>query len=120
MALRIDESWEGSTSGGRAVSLSTGIRWIGWGMTEPLIPIFLFSLFGKYGTTGLVSSTGEIVFLVVLPIAGLLADRYSLKSFLIGGLLFFFFDGLWALAALTGLATLVLLANLFDGVAVAF
>jgi len=88
-------------------------------MIEPLIPIFLFSLFGNYATTGLVTSTGEIVFLLVLPIAGLLADRYSLKSFLIGGLLFFFFDGLWALAALTGLTTLVLLANFFDGVAVA-
>lgn len=105
--------------GARVIAVATGIRWIGWGMTEPLIPIFLFSLVGKYGTSGLIFSSGEIVFLIVLPIAGILADRYSLKPFLIGGLLFFFFDGLWVVAAFTGIASIALLADVFDGVAVA-
>jgi len=103
----------------RIISIATAIRWVGWGMAEPLIPVFLFSLLKSYGASGLIGSVGEVVFLLILPVAGILADRIPLKTFLIIGLIFFFFDGLWVVAALTSIATFALIANLFDGVAVA-
>src|SRR6266481_4211987 len=106
-------------AGLRIISVATGIRWIGWGMIEPLLPVFLFSLVKSYGVSGLFDSVGQIVFLLVLPIAGIFADRISLKIFLIGGLFFFFLDGLWSVAAITSLVIFAFFANLFDGIAVA-
>lgn len=103
----------------RIISIATAIRWIGWGMAEPLIPVFLFSLLKSYGVSGLIGSIGEIVFLIILPVAGILADRIPLKTFLVIGLVIFFFDGLWIVAAITGIVWFALVANLFDGVAVA-
>ncbi len=103
----------------RLISIATAIRWIGWGMAEPLIPVFLFLLLKSYGASAVVSSVGEIVFFLILPVAGILADRIPLKTFLVVGLVIFFFDGLWSLAAITGVALLAFLASMFDGVAVA-
>jgi len=103
----------------RIISVATAIRWVGWGMAEPLFPVFLFSLLKSYGSSGLVSSAGEIVFLLILPVAGILADRIPLKTFLVIGLCVFFLDGFWTIAAITGVALFALLANLLDGIAVA-
>lgn len=103
----------------KVISFATGIRWIGWGMVEPLIPIFLFSLLNNYGMSGFIGSIGQIVFFLILPIAGILADKISLKRFLIIGLLFFLLDGFWALSAFTGMILFAVLADFFDGIAVA-
>ncbi|HEV7449025.1 MAG TPA: MFS transporter [Candidatus Paceibacterota bacterium] len=103
----------------RLISLATSIRWIGWGMAEPLIPVFLFILLGEYGLSGLIGSAGEVVFLLILPLAGILADRIPLKTFLVAGVVIFFFDGLWSIAALGSLVLLVFIAEIFDGIAVA-
>jgi MFS family permease len=88
-------------------------------MAEPLIPVFLFALIGSYGISGAIDSVGELVFLLVLPLAGVLADRIPLKTYLIIGLGFFFLDGLWSLAALWSIAAFAVVAYLFDGIAVA-
>jgi MFS family permease len=56
---------------------------------------------------------------LALPLAGLLADRITLKTFLIIGVIFFFLDGFWIAAALTGMVVFAVLANFFDGLAVA-
>jgi MFS family permease len=101
------------------LSWATGIRWIGWGMAEPLIPIFLFRAFGDYGHSSLVDGVGEIVFLLVLPLAGILVDRIPMKPFLLAGLILFLFDGLWTVAAATQLVIFAFIANAVDGIAVA-
>jgi predicted MFS family arabinose efflux permease len=113
------KSWGAFEGDVRLISVATAIRWIGWGMAEPLIPVFLFSLMGGYGKSGLADVVGQAVFMLVLPAAGMLADRISLKRFLIVGLVLFCFDGLWSLAAATGLTILAVLANAIDGLAVA-
>jgi predicted MFS family arabinose efflux permease len=101
------------------ISLATGIRWIGWGMAEPLIPVFLFSLLGGYGRSAVVDGVGQLVFILILPIAGMLADKVPLRQFLIVGLVLFCFDGLWSVASATKIVALAVLANAIDGVAVA-
>jgi MFS family permease len=103
----------------RVISIATGIRWIGWGMCETLIPVFLYTYVHSYGASGVLDAFGRVLFFIVFPVAGALADRIHVKTFLLVGLLFFLGDSVgYILTGLTGLVVFAALANLFDGVAV--
>jgi predicted MFS family arabinose efflux permease len=101
------------------ISVATGIRWIGWGMCEGLIPVFFFTYLHSYAAAGTFDAFGRIFFFLAFPAAGVLADRMSLKTFLLIGLLFFVGDSVgYVLTGLTGLVIFAGIANLLDGVAV--
>ncbi len=103
----------------RFMSWATAIRWAGWGMLEPLTGVFLFSLLHNYGLSAVIDSLAGIVFVLIVPMAGALADRISLKTFLVGGLFFFFFGGLWSASAATSLVIFAAIANVLCGIALA-
>lgn len=111
--------WKSIPKDIRLISWSTAIRWLGWGMFEPLSAIYLFSLLKNYGQAGFIDSLAGIVFFLIVPFAGILADRISLKKYLIIGLLFFFSSILLSISAVTQMAIFVVIANVFCGIALA-
>ena len=88
-------------------------------MFEPLSAVFLFSILKNYGQAGFIDSLAGIVFVLIVPFAGILADKISLKKYLIIGLLFFFSSILLSISAITGMAIFVLVANVLCGIALA-
>lgn len=107
--------------GVRAITFATSIRWIGWGFAESLIPIFIFSLAGSFAEAGLLRSAYDIGLILTLPLIGLFADRARASTLLLIGLFLYFFIGAsYWLAGITGLAALIAVARLMNGVAYAF
>ncbi len=99
----------------------TTIRWMGWGVVEALIPIFLLSFANSYAETGLLRSVYDIAFILAVPFVGLLIDKISARTVLIIGVLFYPFIGFayfWAGA--TGAVIFVVIARLLNGVGYAF
>ena len=100
----------------RLLAWARAVRWIGWGLGEALIPIFLLSFAKSFAETGLLSSTVEIASLVSLPIIGAWADRaparrlvlWSLALYPIVGIAYYF-AGLW------GAAICVVIARVANG-----
>jgi len=104
--------------GVRILTAATSIRWIGWGFAESLIPIFLFSFAHTYAATGLLRSTYDIGYILILPIAGMAADRFLSTSLILVGLVIYVFVGsAYFLAGVTGLVIFVALARFLNGVA---
>ncbi|PIN74537.1 hypothetical protein COV18_06565 [Candidatus Woesearchaeota archaeon CG10_big_fil_rev_8_21_14_0_10_37_12] len=105
----------------RLLSWATAIRWIGWGVFEAFIPVFLFAFANSYAETGLLSSIYNVVFLFMLPFVGLLADRVAAKSIILIGLIIYPFIGLsYFLAGATGIVLFVVIARALNGVSYAF
>jgi len=107
--------------GVRLIAWATGIRWIGWGLVEPIIPIFLFTFGHSYVNAGLLKSSFDIAYLIFLPIAGALIDRKYAKIIIIAGLVAYPFIGLsYFLAGFLGVAAFIVLARILNGFAYAF
>lgn len=99
----------------RLLAWATTIRWAGWGFFEALLPVFLFSFSGSYAETGILQSTFDIVFLLALPFAGLLADKVPARTIIMAGLLFYPLVGIgYFLAGATGIVLFVVLARVFN------
>jgi DHA1 family multidrug resistance protein-like MFS transporter len=93
------------------------VRWFGWGFGEMLMPVFIIMFTSSLTMAGLVSSSLDLVFLISLPIIGLLADIIPSKMLLIGSALIYPFIGLsYYLAGAFGLVLFVLLARVLNGV----
>ena len=71
----------------KLLTWATTVRWIGWGVVEALVPIFLLSFAKSYAETGLLSSMYDIAFIISLPFVGLLADKISSRTILILGMI---------------------------------
>jgi predicted MFS family arabinose efflux permease len=107
-------------TGVRRISLATGIRWMGWGLTDALFFVFIFSFAGSYAETGLISSVYSIVFLIVTPLIGVVTNHMRAKTIILTGVLMYPFIGLsYYLAGLWGMVTFVILARLLNGIAYA-
>lgn len=114
-------SKRGLPFGIKLVSWATAIRWLGWGLFEALLPIFLFTFAKSYAETGIFSSIYDIVFLLSLPIAGLLADRVASRTIIIIGLIIYPFIGAsYFLAGLTTFAFFIVIARFLNGFSYAF
>lgn len=99
------------------ISWATSIRWIGWGFVEYLIPIFMFSFTASYLGSGLLKSTYSIVFLLVLPLVGALANHVRAKYLILIGLLFYPFIALsYWLAGVFGTALFIIIARALNGI----
>ena len=104
---------EGDISKGtRILTIATSIRWVGWGVTETLIPIFIFSFVANYAQAGLLKSAYEIALILTLPLAGILADRIKPTTLILVGLSLYVIVGTsYLLAGLTGLVIFVVIAR---------
>ena len=100
----------------RILALARAIRWIGWGLGEALIPIFIVAFSHTFAEMGLFSSTVEIVSLISLPVIGLWADRGPAKTLILVSLLLYPVVGIsYFLAGSLGAAVLIVLARAVNG-----
>lgn len=107
--------------GVRILSLATAIRWFAWGLFEALLPLFLFTFGLSYVETGLLQASYHIMFLLALPIAGILADILAERTVILLGLFLYPLVSIGYYAAGTfGLVILALGARLLQGAAYAF
>src|SRR3989339_179184 len=98
--------------------LATSIRWIGWGLGEAFIPLFLFMFSANFLETGLLTSVFNIVFFLSIPLAGYLADNIKIKYMIIAGLMIYVLIGLgYFLAGITGAIIFVIIARGLNGLA---
>lgn len=103
-------------NGVKTLTHVTAIRWVGWGFAESLVPIFFFSFGSSYAQAGLLRSTYDIVFILVLPLVGMAADRFRATSLIALGLLGYTLIGVsYFLAGITGLVFFVILARGLNG-----
>lgn len=108
---------EDISTGTRILTIATSIRWVGWGVTETLLPIFIFSFVANYAQAGLLKSAYEIALILTLPLVGILADRIKPTTLILIGLSFYVIVGTsYLLAGLTGLAIFVVIARFSNGV----
>lgn len=104
-------------NGVRILTYATSIRWVGWGFAEALIPIFLFSFAGTYAAAGLLRSVYDVGFILMLPIAGMAADRFLSTGLILVGLMIYLFIGsAYFLAGVTGLVIFAVIARFLNGV----
>lgn len=92
------------------------IRWLGWGLGEPLLPVFIMAFSQTFAEAGLFSSTVEIVSLISLPIIGVWADRVPAKRLVLWSLILYPLVGLgYMLAGILGMAIFVVFARAING-----
>lgn len=101
----------------RILAQARAIRWIGWGLGEALVPIFLLKFSATYLETGILSSTMEIMSLISLPLIGALADSIAAKRLILVSLLLYPLVGAsYFLAGTFGIAIFVVIARALNGV----
>ena len=94
------------------------IRWIGWGLGESLLPVFILMFSKTFAEMGLFSATVDIASLLSLPLIGTWADRLPAKRLVAWSLLIYPLVGLsYFLAGAVGLAIFVVLARVVNGFA---
>ena len=92
------------------------IRWLGWGLGGPLLPVFIMAFSQTFAEAGLFSSTVDIVSLISLPIIGVWADRVPVKRLVLWSLILYPLVGLgYLLAGILGLAIFVVFARAING-----
>ncbi|MDE1875153.1 MAG: MFS transporter, partial [Patescibacteria group bacterium] len=102
--------------GVRVMAWMRAVRWIGWGLGETLIPVFIIAFSKTFAEAGLFSSTVEIASLVSLPIIGLWADKISAKRLILVSLLLYPLVGVsYFFAGALGMALFVVIARLSNG-----
>lgn len=106
--------------GSRLITTITAIRWAGWGFAETLIPILIYSLTSTFTQAGLVRSVYDIIFIIILPIVGILADKIKSTTIILMGLFIYLFVGTsYLLAGTTGLIIFIVIARGLNGVSYA-
>jgi MFS family permease len=102
--------------GVKMLASARAIRWIGWGLGEALIPVFLVSFSHTFLQLGIFSSLTEMAALVSLPIIGVWADKGPARRLvLISLLLYPLIGGSFFLAGAMNLAVFVVLAKVING-----
>ncbi|MDE1874748.1 MAG: MFS transporter [Patescibacteria group bacterium] len=103
--------------GVRVLAWMRAIRWIGWGLGEALLPVFILSFSHTFAEAGLFSSTVDIASLVSLPLIGAWADRASSKRLILISLLLYPLVGVsYFFAGALGMAIFVVIARIVNGV----
>ena len=99
------------------LTLSTSIRWFGWGLGEAFIPIFLLLFSTNFLETGFLASVFNIVFFLSLPISAYLADNFKAKRMILAAMIIYIFIGLgYFLAGLAGLVIFIVISRGLNGV----
>lgn len=100
----------------KLLTLSTSIRWFGWGLGEAFIPVFLLLFSGNFFETGLLASIYYISFLLFVPFAGMFVDNFRAKNLILLGLVTYIFIGLgYFWAGISGAIIFVILARGLNG-----
>lgn len=99
--------------GAKILTTALSIRWIGWGLAENLIPVFIFSFSANsYAQAGLLKSSYDLALILLFPIFGMLADRFRASTLILFGLAIYVITGTsYLFAGLTGLVVFIVLAR---------
>ncbi len=98
--------------GAKVLTAATAIRWIGWGFAENLIPVFIFSFSANYAQAGLLKSSYDLTLILIMPILGILADRFRASTLILIGYAIYIITGFsYLFAGITGLALFIILAR---------
>ncbi len=101
----------------RLLTLSTSVRWFGWGLGDTFIPVFFLLFAGGFFETGLLASIYYITFFLFIPFAGMFADNFKAKYLILFGLLIYVLIGLgYFLAGMTGMIVFLIVARGLNGV----
>ncbi len=104
----------------RLISWATAIRFVGWGVVEIFIPVFLLSFAQNFTETGFLKSIYDIVFLLSLPIISRLADRISGKKIILSGLILYPIISLcYFFAGVYGAVIFIIIARVVNGLSYA-
>ena len=107
-------------SGVKAITRATAVRWFGWAIVDPLVPVFLFLFSGSFAETGIIVSIYSIVFLVSIPLVSFISDHIRAKYVILAGLAIYPFIALsYYFAGLYGIAAGIAIARALNGVSYA-
>lgn len=102
--------------GVRVFAWVRAVRWIGWGLGEALIPVFILLFSKTFAEAGLFSSTVDIASLVSLPFIGMWADKFSAKRLILWSMVLYPFVGVsYFLAGVFRMALFIVLARAING-----
>ncbi len=102
--------------GVRIFAWARAVRWIGWGLGEALIPVFIITFSKSFAEAGLFSSTVDIAALISLPLIGLLADKVPAKRLILLSLILYPIVGAsYFLAGFLGMAIFIVIARVSNG-----
>lgn len=115
--LHKKESESRSLSEGiKILAYARALRWVGWGLGEALIPIFILKFSNSFVQMGLFSSMVELSALICLPIIGMLADKTSAKKLILLSLVLYPLVGAsYFLAGILATGAFIVLARIING-----
>lgn len=106
--------------GVKMVSWASAIRWFGWGFAEAFIPVFLFSFTHSYTGAAALTAVFGIVFLLSLPVIGVIANTVRSKKIIIAGLVLYPFVSIgYFLAGFFGTVVALFVARMVNGLSYA-
>ncbi|MDP3966147.1 MAG: MFS transporter [archaeon] len=101
----------------KLLTLSTSIRWLGWGFGEAFIPIFILLFSSNFLETGILASSYYLLFFLFLPISAYLADNFKVKNMILASMIIYLFIGLgYFFAGVTGAVLFIVLSRSLNGV----
>lgn len=107
--------------GVKLISLATSIRWTSWSLIDPIMPVFLYSFGDSFIGAGSLKAAYSIIFVLTLPIAGLLANKVSAKYLILFALCIYPFISIsYYLGAVLGVVWFVLIARVLNAFNYAF
>ena len=102
--------------GVKLITWARTIYWFGWGFGETLLPVYILMFSASLTEAGLVNAGYDVMFLLSVPLVGIIADAVSAKMLLIIGLLLYPFIGIsYYLAGGTGLILFIILGRATNG-----
>src|SRR6266403_6171456 len=107
--------------GVRLITLTTSIRWIGWGFAENLIPVLIYTFGHSLARSGLINSVYSIALILVVPIVGFAADRMRATTLIAIGLVIYLLVGVsYFLVGITGFVIFIIIARFLNGISYSF
>ncbi|MEJ2267744.1 MAG: MFS transporter [Nanoarchaeota archaeon] len=101
----------------KKLTLSTSIRWFGWGLGEAFIPVFLLLFSVNFLEAGIFASIYHVLFFISIPLVGYLADNIKTKTMILAGLVIYVFIGMgYFLAGMTGAIIFIALSRGLNGI----
>jgi len=102
------------------ITVATAIRWFGWAVVDPVLPIFIFMFSESFVQTGLLASIYSVVFLLSVPIVSFISDHIRAKYVILAGLAIYPLIALsYYFAGVYGMASLIAVARALNGVSYA-
>lgn len=113
---RLIHKKETLSDGVKVLAWSRAVRWIGWGLAEALLPVFILQFSNTFAEMGILSSTVDIASLVSLPIIGMWADKVPARKLVLWSLALYPLVGAsYFIAGAYGMAAFVVIARIVNG-----